>query len=239
MPNVIAAWPSLRACAGSRSISGPGLELGGRPNRGAEELRIGMFEVDRGDRARRPRDSAKKAFRSSSLGLRSITTAFARLGAAGTGEIPSPDTSQVEIPGSAIGGILVDKSREKLTLRSGRTYRHPVSRKDLRGRAPEYLTVAEAAILLDVHPKTVERACRRGDIPASRRVSERSASSSGRGQGLAWQIARADLYQAMLTGFGAPTKTSPALRPELKAQTVRGTPRRRRAFIRSPETRAD
>jgi hypothetical protein len=233
---VIAAWPSSRACAWSRSICAraTGLELDDRTVRRAAGQR-----ADRGDRALRPCDSVRKWFRSSWPGLRSITTAFARLGAVGTGQIPFPDTTHVEIPGSAVGGIPVDKSKEKLTLRRGRTYRHPVSRKDLRSRSPEYLTVAEAAILLDVHPKTVERACRRGDIPASRKVSERSVPLSGKGQGQAWQIARADLYQAMLSGFGAPTKTSPALRAELKTQTVRGTPRRRRAFIRSPETRAE
>jgi hypothetical protein len=221
----------LRACDRPRARRSAGPRGYGAADRHAR--------IDRGDHALRWRDPAGRLFQGSSLRLRSITTAFARLGAAGTGEIPSPDTTHGEIPGSAIGGILVDKSREKLTLRRGRTYRHPVSRKDLRSRSPEYLTVAEAAILLDVHPKTVERACRRGDIPASRKVSERSVALSGKGQGQAWQIARADLYQAMLSGFGAPTKTSPALRPELKAQTVRGTPRRRRAFIRSPETRAD
>ena len=126
---------------------------------------------------------------------------------------------------------LLDKWGKKLTLRKGRAYVRRVSKKDLRYQAPDYFTVGEAALLLHVHPKTVERACRRGDIPASRRTSDRCVSSSGKGQ--AWQIARADLFQAMLSGFG---QQSPALRPELKAQTLRGTPRRRRAFIRSPET---
>jgi hypothetical protein len=230
---VIAAWSNSRPCAGSRSICAraTGLELDGRPVRGATGLRTDMLEIDRGDHALRWRDPAGKLFRSSSLWLRSITTAFARLGATGTGEIPSPDTNSVEIPGSAIGGNLVDKSREKLTLRKARTYVQPVGKKDLlRYQPPEYFTVAEAAILLHVHPKTVERACRRGDIPASRRPSERSLSSSGKGQ--PWQIARADLFHAMLTGFG---QQSLALRPELKSQTLQGTPRRRRAFLRSPE----
>lgn len=53
---------------------------------------------------------------------------------------------------------------------------------------PDWYTVSEAALLLHVHRKTVERACRRGDIPAERRSR--------------WRIARADLFNAMLDGFG-------------------------------------
>jgi hypothetical protein len=158
---------------------------------------------------------------------------------------PGGDETAVPISGSAPGGFHLDKWGKKLTLRKGRTYLRPVGKKDLRHQAPEYFTVAEAALLLHLHPKTVERACRRGDIPASRRTSERASASPGpsgtsgkgkgqAGKGQAWLIARADLFQAMLDGFG---QQSPALRPELKTQTLRGTPRRRRAFIRRPETR--
>lgn len=145
---------------------------------------------------------------------------------------PHGDETQVPISGSAPGWFHLDKWGKKLTLRKGGTYLRRVGKKDLRHQAPDHFTVAEAALLLHLHPKTVERACRRGDIPAFRKTSERAGSSSGKG--LAWLIARADLFQAMLSGFG---QQSPALRPELKTQTLRGTPRRRRAFIRRPETR--
>ena len=143
------------------------------------------------------------------------------------------DKRAVQISGSALGGTLLDKWGIKLTLRKGRTYVRRVSKKDLSYQAPDYFTVGEAALLLHLHPKTVERACRRGDIPASRRTSDRSLSSSGKGQ--AWQISRADLFKAMLSGFG---QQSPALRPELKARTFNGAPRRRRASIRRTETRS-
>jgi len=150
---------------------------------------------------------------------------------------PGGDETAVPISGSAPGGFHLDKWGKKLTLRKGRTYLRRVGKKDLRYQAPDFFTVAEAALLLHLHPKTVERACRRGDIPASRKTSGQASASSGtsgKGKGQAWLIARADLFQAMLDGFG---QQSPALRPELKTQTLRGTPRRRRAFIRRPETR--
>jgi excisionase family DNA binding protein len=79
-------------------------------------------------------------------------------------------------------------------------------------------TVAQVAALLQLHPKTVERAFRRGDIPAER-------------CGRRWRISREALFRALVEGFGV---DSPALRPELRDRTLKGRPRQRRAFIRRP-----
>jgi len=86
-------------------------------------------------------------------------------------------------------------------------------------RIASVLTPAEAAVLLNVHTKTIERACRRGDIAASR-------------EGRRWRIRREDFLCALLYGFG---QTSPALRADLRERTLKGKPRQRRAFIKPPQ----
>jgi excisionase family DNA binding protein len=68
----------------------------------------------------------------------------------------------------------------------------------------DWITPIEAAELLQLHPKTVERACRRGALPAQR--------LAGR-----WVIARADVEAARSK-----------LRPRLAMQTYRGHQRQRR-----------
>lgn len=85
-------------------------------------------------------------------------------------------------------------------------------------RIASVLTPADAAVLLNVHTKTIERACRRGDIAATR-------------QGRRWRIRREDFLCALLYGFGP---TSPALRADLRERTLKGKPRQRRAFIKPP-----
>lgn len=79
----------------------------------------------------------------------------------------------------------------------------------------EWLTPAEASVILGLHIKAIERACRRGLVLGAERVGGR------------WHIPRAALLQAL-----DPTVT-PALRSELQETTVRGTPRKRRPVIRS------
>jgi excisionase family DNA binding protein len=84
----------------------------------------------------------------------------------------------------------------------------------------EWITAREAAGLLSVHPKTVQRACRRGLLHAER------ADGGG------WLIARAGLMQALQ----GPLRNAPAFRPELLGETTKGKPRRRRARMRSVQT---
>jgi excisionase family DNA binding protein len=79
----------------------------------------------------------------------------------------------------------------------------------------EWITAREAAQLLAVHPKAIQRACRRGAIRAEL-------------LGGAWLIARQGLEEAL--------KGSWALRPELIALTHKGRPRKRRASMRSSRT---
>ena len=83
----------------------------------------------------------------------------------------------------------------------------------------EWITAREAAQLLSVHPKTVQRACRRGVI--------RAELLSG-----TWLIARVGLEEA-LQGV---LRDAPALRPELINRTNKGRPRKRRASMRSSRT---
>lgn len=78
----------------------------------------------------------------------------------------------------------------------------------------DWLTPAEASAILGLHLKVVERACRRGVIAAER--------VGGR-----WHITRAALVKALDPAL------TPAMRDELQSLTVRGTPRKRRAVIRS------
>jgi excisionase family DNA binding protein len=78
----------------------------------------------------------------------------------------------------------------------------------------DWLTPAEAAAILGLHMKVIERACRRGVIAAER--------VGGR-----WHIPRAALLQAL------DPAVTPAVRDELQETTVRGTPRKRRPVIRS------
>jgi excisionase family DNA binding protein len=85
----------------------------------------------------------------------------------------------------------------------------------------EWITAREAAQLLSVHPKTVQRACRRGVI--------RAELLSG-----TWLIARVGLEEA-LQGV---LRDAPALRPELIDRTNKGRPRKRRASMRSSRTTA-
>jgi len=93
--------------------------------------------------------------------------------------------------------------------------------KDLNPEAdPVCFTVAEAAAFLRLHPKTIERACRRGELPATR-------------VGRAWRISREELLRMLLGAFG---RSSPALRPELQIETAKGQPRQRRAYLRAPRT---
>jgi excisionase family DNA binding protein len=83
----------------------------------------------------------------------------------------------------------------------------------------EWLTAKEAAALLSVHPKTVQRACRRGLIRAEL-------------AGGTWLIARVGLEEALQGAL----RDAPALRPELVERTNKGRPRKRRASIRSSRT---
>jgi excisionase family DNA binding protein len=83
----------------------------------------------------------------------------------------------------------------------------------------EWLTAKEVAALLSVHPKTVQRACRRGLIRAEL-------------AGGAWLIARAGLTEAIQGVL----RDAPAMRPELTDRTNKGKPRKRRASIRSNRT---
>jgi len=69
-------------------------------------------------------------------------------------------------------------------------------------RTLQHLSVAAAAKMLRIHPKLVERACRSGQITASRRPPGRVRRSKGKGQGRAWQIAPQDLINAVRDGFG-------------------------------------
>ncbi|HEY4178431.1 MAG TPA: helix-turn-helix domain-containing protein [Kofleriaceae bacterium] len=79
-----------------------------------------------------------------------------------------------------------------------------------------YVTVQEAGALLEVPPRTVQRACRSGLI-------------AGELVGGTWLIARTALEQAKES-----LRDAPALRPELRDRTGRGTLRVRRAFLRKP-----
>lgn len=78
----------------------------------------------------------------------------------------------------------------------------------------EWITAREAAALLQVHPKTVQRACRRGLL--------RAELLSG-----TWLIARGGLEEALQ----GPLRNAPALRPELFDRTEKGMPRKRRASM--------
>jgi len=78
----------------------------------------------------------------------------------------------------------------------------------------EVATTSEAASFLSVGRATIERACRRGDIPAER--------VEGR-----WLIRREDLLKATDPAI------TPAARSDLRDRTVKGTPRKRRPVIRS------
>lgn len=84
----------------------------------------------------------------------------------------------------------------------------------------DYYLVPEVAALLRLHPKTVERAIRRGDIPGRREEGDRR-----------WRIPRTELLTALVGEFG---RTSPALRPSLQQRTLAGLERRRRPFITRP-----
>lgn len=84
----------------------------------------------------------------------------------------------------------------------------------------EWITAREAATLLSVHPKTVQRACRRGLIQAEQP------------DGMRWLIARAGLEEALQGAL----RNAPALRPELLSETTKGKPRKRRASMRSSPT---
>jgi len=83
----------------------------------------------------------------------------------------------------------------------------------------EWLTAREAAELLSVHPKTMQRACRRGLF--------RAELSSG-----TWLIAREGLEEALRGTL----RGVPAMRPELNERTSKGEPRKRRASITSRPT---
>ena len=85
----------------------------------------------------------------------------------------------------------------------------------------EWLTAREAAEMLSVHPKTMQRACRRGLIRA-----ELSAGT--------WLISREGLEEALRGSL----RGAPALRPELVERTNKGEPRKRRASMRNGETTA-
>ena len=85
----------------------------------------------------------------------------------------------------------------------------PVAQKALHR---DWYTVAEVAAMFRLSKKTIERACRRGEILAEL-VHHR------------WCIPQATLLAAVMH--------SPALRPDLQLTTSRGEPRKRRPFIRS------
>lgn len=82
----------------------------------------------------------------------------------------------------------------------------------------DWLTPAEASAMVGLHVKTIERACRRGDIAAER--------VGGR-----WIIWRMSLLSALDPAI------TPAMRDELQPATVRGAPRKRRPVIRSSRAR--
>ena len=98
-------------------------------------------------------------------------------------------TAWWQIPARDLGP---DRNLPERKLKSGLADSkvEPVSKVTRRGPSvgPDWFSVSEAAQLLRMHRKTVERACRRGDLPAERRSR--------------WRIARADLFNAMLDGFG-------------------------------------
>lgn len=84
--------------------------------------------------------------------------------------------------------------------------------KDIQPHPPrEWLTSAEAAELVRVHPKTIERACRRGALEAVR---------PGRG----WIVNRRSLLKVW--------EESLAARPDLKKRTAKGDARKYRAPLR-------
>ncbi|MGH9883895.1 MAG: helix-turn-helix domain-containing protein [bacterium] len=83
----------------------------------------------------------------------------------------------------------------------------------------EWITAREAAALLSVHPKTVQRACKRGAIRAQL-------------LGGTWLIPRVGLEEALQGAL----RDAPALRPELLERTNKGQPRKRRASMRSSRT---
>ena len=91
----------------------------------------------------------------------------------------------------------------------GGPYRPAMPGKDNRR---DWLTVVEAAELVNVHPKTVERVCRRGLVLAER-------------PGWAWIVNRESLLNYW--------KASHAGRPEFKTRTAKGAKRRHRAPLRS------
>jgi excisionase family DNA binding protein len=80
------------------------------------------------------------------------------------------------------------------------------------------VTTKEAAAFLGLHPATIERACRRGYIPAEL-VDRR------------WLIRREDLLLA------TDPAVTPAVRPDLQTQTQKGTPRKRKPVIRSSQAK--
>jgi excisionase family DNA binding protein len=79
----------------------------------------------------------------------------------------------------------------------------------------DWLMVAEAASLVGLHPRTIERACRSGRLSAK--------LIRGR-----WIIDRAALLELW--------KASLASRPELQRKTIEGTPRLLRAPLRRAST---
>lgn len=88
--------------------------------------------------------------------------------------------------------------------------------KDKRSSTREWLTSAEAAELVHVHTKTIERACRSGLLVAER---------AGRN----WMVKRdalIEFWRASLVG-----------RPDLKTITSLGAMRRNRAPLRRAATR--
>jgi len=125
------------------------------------------------------------------------------------------------LPPGRISGGITPRIYSGRKLPSGVVARNvaSVAEKDLE-QVARWFDTGEVAALLHLDRKAVERAFRRGDIPAER--------NGGR-----WRIEAAALVRAIVDGFGA---TSPALRPALRTKTLRGRPRQRRAFIRRSPT---
>lgn len=78
-------------------------------------------------------------------------------------------------------------------------------------RPSDWLTVVEAAELVSLHPKTIERACRGGALAAERFAR-------------VWMINRRALLEYWMA--------SQAANPALRKQTAKGAKRKNRASIR-------